>query len=143
VRHIKPERRVTAQFPRPEPVRPAGGPERLRADRPQLLVTDATGGGREVDRLALANRRRRVEDDDLDLGALGQIARMPGLRRGDPVKIGVPRGRVINRRQPRPPVAIQRAQRHVLAAIDDPPRHRVQIRLCLRHTAVDRLVSAK
>jgi hypothetical protein len=74
VRHVQAQRRITPQFPRTEPVRARGRPERLRADRPQLLVTDATGGGREVHRLALANRRRRVEDDDLDLGPLGQIA---------------------------------------------------------------------
>jgi hypothetical protein len=136
--HVQPQRRLTPQFPRTEPVRPSVRPERLRADRLQLLITDGPGGGREIDRLAPADLSRRIEDHDLDVVVLGQIARVPGLRRGHPVEVGVPRGRIKHRRQPETAIGIEGAQRHVLVDIDDPPRHRVQVRIRLRHTVTDR-----
>src|SRR6266542_512353 len=83
------------------------------------------GPSGQVDGPARAHRDGRVEDDDADLGADGDVLRMTcaGLR--DPEELAVRRGRVPDRRRPGQSVCIGRAERHVAVAVDDGSRHRL------------------
>ena len=80
-RDIQPQPGVAAEFVRPEAPSARGRPERLGADGVDLVVADSSRRGREVDRLALADRGRGVENDDLYLWAGGEVARVmrPGV----------------------------------------------------------------
>jgi hypothetical protein len=60
-----------------------------------------------------AHRHRGVEDDDGDLRSHGHVPGVPGTRLRDPEELAVRSRGIPNRRRPRQPVRIGRAESHV------------------------------
>src|SRR4029453_18905397 len=95
---------------------------------------------RHVDALALADWRLRVEDHDAELRTRGEVARVPRLRRGDPVELRVPRWRVVDGRHPRPPARVGGPEHQVSVAVDDRPCDAVEV---VAHRAPERAQLAR
>ena len=83
------------------------------------MCRELLGNGEDVDALAGVDRHGRVEDDDADLAPNDQVARMLGLRAGDPVVLAVVVRGEVDRRRPGLPAAVGGRDHHVQAAIDD------------------------
>jgi hypothetical protein len=81
VRDVQPQG-TAPQIVGREPSCAGRGPERFGADGFQFVVGYRSGGGRDVDGLALAGGRGGVEDHEFSLGAFCQVARVLRLDDG-------------------------------------------------------------
>src|SRR5262245_61478843 len=91
---------------------------------PHLVAGDLLGHRPHVDALAGPNGYLRVEDGDAHPGSHRDVARVRGLRRGDPEELAIAGVREVDRRGPRPACLIGGGQHHVPVGVDDPAHHR-------------------